>query len=635
MQETLLRRSTFNFPLLDRSTSIEVLPDDVLLIIFGSYRRSSPMRWHRLTHVCRRWRRIVFASPRGLDLRLYCKPGTPVLKMLDCWPALPINVHFKGCQTFDLPTFEDENNIVAALKHSDHVRSISITVTDSLLEGLRTIELSFPELEDLVLLGEEFHPMPFPAHLRWGTRLRSLRLTGISLTTLPQLLLSSPDLVDLQLYGIVDTRMLSSQTFASALSALTRLQSLSVHFHEHCRSGFVDIPPFCGERVVLPALTDLKFRIRDDDLNSFIARIDAPHLADIEIIFFYRRTIDLSAISQFIDRIDMQKSHGRADIISSDCAVSMSLTRSRPPTRLLLGITGTYLMLDWMLSSMARICDHFSQSLLSVRDLRIESRDSSHGRNAISEKWMEIIRSFSSVGRFHVAGERAAGILQALQPTVGEVTSGALPALTNLYVMGPRTGALHYAIQAIINPRKLSGSPIVGKYISLKSRNKKILQESNVEDESMRILPTRTCRHCNLRLPERQDLIRHPNHRAPPEECEEWCRFCRRPRLQCHSAPWVQRRHRPLNADLLRHPTELPSDSGTLAPTTRSLISESRLNWKPVEYQRSYWRFVPNIRSFCALFNPRLRRQAESAESPNDQLESREAWSIIGNEGLE
>ncbi|KAH9171664.1 hypothetical protein EDB89DRAFT_1081372 [Lactarius sanguifluus] len=231
IQEILLRRRAFNFPLLDRNTSIEVLPDDVLLNIFGSYRASSPLHWHRLAHVCRRWRRIVFASPRGLDLRLYCKHGTPVLKTLDCWPALPIAVQYKGCPMLNPPTPGDEDNIVAALKHSDRVCSISLTVTHSLQKKLGTIGEPFPELEDLVLLCRNGLPLPFPSNFRWGTRLRSLSLTRISFPSLPQLLSSCPNLVDLQLHEIFNFQNLSPQAFVNALSGVTQLQSLSLHFH--------------------------------------------------------------------------------------------------------------------------------------------------------------------------------------------------------------------------------------------------------------------------------------------------------------------------------------------------------------------------------------------------------------------
>ena len=644
--ETLLRRSTLDFPLPNRNTSIEVLPDDVLLIIFGSYRHLSPPHWHRLAHVCQRWRRIVFASPRGLDLRLYCKPGTPVLKTLDCWPALPIVVQYGGCQVVDALTPEDEDNVVAALKHSDRISSISLIVTQSrsLLQKMGMVEQSFLQLEDLVLLCRELY-MPFPAYLRWGTHLRSLSLTGISLCTLPQLHSSCPNLVNLRLHDIVITRKLPSQTFASALSGMTLLQSLSLHFHILFHYTLVDIPPYSEERVALPALTHIKIRgIRDDSLNSLVTRIDAPRLADIEIMLVYRPNIDVSPFVLFIDRIEKQRSYRRADILTSGCAISMSLSGSNAPSRLELGISRG--KLNQKLSSMAHICNNFSQSLLSVRDLRIETtQKSSDWDGTNSENWSELIRWFSGAVRFHVSGELTADILRAIRPCVGEFTSGTLPALTNLYVIGPRSDLLQDIVRSIINPRKLSDSPIVEKFVNVNSGNDEILQESVTEDESMRTLPPRTCRYCNVCLAERQDLSNRP---APSQKCEELCRFCHGPWQRCHSIPQEQncQRSRPANILLShmypyliphtpRRRTEMLSAPRSVVPTTPLHISHHWSNSRPAERQRHYWRFIPNFRSLGTLFNSRGRRHAGASESPNDQLEPLDDWSIVENEAVE
>ena len=56
-----------------------------------------------------------------------------------------------GLPALSPPTHEDEDNIMAALKQSDRVISISLTVTASLLEKLSTIEGAFSELQDLLL----------------------------------------------------------------------------------------------------------------------------------------------------------------------------------------------------------------------------------------------------------------------------------------------------------------------------------------------------------------------------------------------------------------------------------------------------------------------------------------------------
>ena len=57
---------------------IDILPDDVLLEIFDFYMiipsyTGNPRykAWQSLVHVCRRWRILVFGSPRRLDLRLF------------------------------------------------------------------------------------------------------------------------------------------------------------------------------------------------------------------------------------------------------------------------------------------------------------------------------------------------------------------------------------------------------------------------------------------------------------------------------------------------------------------------------------------------------------------------------------
>jgi len=59
------------------------LPGNVLLEIFNFYVVSSYSIdiWHTLVHVCQRWRRyVVFASPRGLDMKLLCTEGRSVTK---------------------------------------------------------------------------------------------------------------------------------------------------------------------------------------------------------------------------------------------------------------------------------------------------------------------------------------------------------------------------------------------------------------------------------------------------------------------------------------------------------------------------------------------------------------------------
>jgi hypothetical protein len=102
---------------------------------------------------------------------------TEVSRLLAC-PAYRRAV--RGFSRLDSPAPEDEDNIVAALKQSDRISSISLTVTNCLLEKLSAIDRPFPELEDLVIFSRDRMLLTLPRAFGWGQRLRSLNLTGIA-----------------------------------------------------------------------------------------------------------------------------------------------------------------------------------------------------------------------------------------------------------------------------------------------------------------------------------------------------------------------------------------------------------------------------------------------------------------------
>ena len=180
--------------------------------------------WPRLVHICRKWRCIVFASQRVLRLRLYCTHRAPLRKTLDCWPAsVPIVVEYGGSRGLDPPTPEDEDNIIATVKQSDRIGSISLTVTNSLLEKLSAIKRPFPKLEDLIILTQDSPWLALPSSFGWGTRLHSLHLTRITFFALPQLLYSSRDLVDLQLHEVLNPWLSSPEALTDALSGMAQL----------------------------------------------------------------------------------------------------------------------------------------------------------------------------------------------------------------------------------------------------------------------------------------------------------------------------------------------------------------------------------------------------------------------------
>lgn len=105
---------------------IDVLPDEILLAIFGQYvdelqnSKREIEAWQSLVHVCRRWRRVVFGSPHRLDLQLVCTPETPAKNTLDVWPGLPLLI--QGI----ISSKSSVDNIVAALGGSNRICSIEL-----------------------------------------------------------------------------------------------------------------------------------------------------------------------------------------------------------------------------------------------------------------------------------------------------------------------------------------------------------------------------------------------------------------------------------------------------------------------------------------------------------------------------
>ena len=443
--------------------TFETLSDDILLHVFHHYLSVTPQLWLTLTWVCQRWRYTILTSPLSLNLRLHCTYGTHLLKTLDCWPSLPIVIQYGGLPNLDPPAPEDDDNIIAALKQSGRVRSISITLTRSLFEKLSVISEPFSALEEVTLLSRDNLQLSLPSTFRWGPRLHTLHSTRIDFLSFPQLLSLSQQLKDLRLHEIPSAGHLSPEAFANALSGMTQLRSLSLHFLSFPRRrSYVAFPPLPGERIVFPTLTRLKYRGSSKYLDSFVARIDAPRLKGIDITFFSQPTMDASQLGRFIERIEMQTSLIQADIETSAHAISISFTNTRTFVPLRLQISCN--QLDWQLSCMAQVCDQISPFLSRVNNLGINAAQPLGEQDDVNgEPWPDLVRSFK-FGRaksFWVAGELTTCILSALGPVDGRDTT-VLPSLRHIRVQRPLTmnGPLWDAAQSFITLRSISGRPV-------------------------------------------------------------------------------------------------------------------------------------------------------------------------------
>ena len=190
--------------------------EDVLLERFLDKKIKYHLKWRRLVHVCRRWRYIVFASPRHLGLQFRCRATTPVGEILAVWPPMQIIIDDPQ------PTHLDGINIIAALEHPDLVCLIDLSkspLTSSLLERLTTVmQKPFPVLKRLHLYYDDQNPPVLPSTFLGGSapRLESLQLRGIPFPALPRLLLSARNLVKLELYGVPYTGYISPKRWSRA-----------------------------------------------------------------------------------------------------------------------------------------------------------------------------------------------------------------------------------------------------------------------------------------------------------------------------------------------------------------------------------------------------------------------------------
>ena len=269
--------------------AINELPDDVLLEVFKFYvdchfddsDNKDHDAWHTLVHVCQRWRRVVFASPRRLDLQLLCTNRRPVEKRLDVWPVLPISIQVDHDRRS--PRLRGVTNIIAALKQSHRVCEIFIkSVPNSLLKTFAAINKPFPELIRLDLVSNEENAPILPDSFLGGFApcLLELELCGISFPELGKLLLSTRDLVVLSLSRISPSGYISPEAIVTSLSVLTALKSLDLGFRPRPRFEPASPHPPPPTRVVLPALTNFSFRGDIDYLEDIVSRIDTPLLAN-------------------------------------------------------------------------------------------------------------------------------------------------------------------------------------------------------------------------------------------------------------------------------------------------------------------------------------------------------------------
>jgi hypothetical protein len=419
--------------------------------------------WITLVHVCRRWRSVVFQSPRRLNIRLLC---TPARDTLDIWPPLPLVVRVVDVDDFDAEP-PGADNMIAALGHNDRVCQIQLDrLTSSELEYVThsaVMQKPFPELTDLRLYTFRQPGPILPDSFLGGTapRLRSLELRSIPFPGMPKLLLSATHLVHLDLYCIPRSGHIPPEVMATSLSALIRLDSLRLHFLYRLALETRPLPPSPLTRSILPSLTKVRFKGASEYLEEILARIDAPRLNQLHIIFFHQTIFDTPQLFQFISRRPTLRAPEKGHISFRLSAIIVTFL-SQTSDYGVLSVEFPYTASEWQLSFLTQVCTSSLPPVSTLEDLYIHEVSYPHWQGDFNNTlWLNLLRLFVAVKNLYLSEESVLHIAPALHGLVGGITTEVLPTLENIFLEGFQPSEpLQEGIEKFVSARQLSSRPV-------------------------------------------------------------------------------------------------------------------------------------------------------------------------------
>ncbi|KAH9989087.1 hypothetical protein BJV74DRAFT_885267 [Russula compacta] len=356
---------------------MDTLPDDILLEIFDHYRLLCAgdwprlQGWYKLAHMCRRWRRLVFASSLRLNLQLRCTFRTQVVDMINHSPPFPLVLDY-GPRLLKTWTPEDEDGLLFAFLHLSRANEIMLSAPQSTLAEMTAAMVeAAPRLEHLTLHSQSAE-FVLPKSFLDGDapQLRHLILAGVSLATLHPLLPSATSLVSLVLERVPPSAYFSPDGLVAHIRSMPHLQTLSIGFlFAVPRPGFRGerfLPPGQIPRVELPALTQLIYRGVSTYIEALLARIRTPLVQDIDITLFNQLTLRLPRISAYIHDLEsFQPTRARVDFAESSAhVIVVSAPAPRPSATESpdVSLSVSCARLDFQVSAMAQICNSLSST---------------------------------------------------------------------------------------------------------------------------------------------------------------------------------------------------------------------------------------------------------------------------------
>ena len=456
------------------------LPNEILLEIFDCHRlatldnSSDTWKWHRLAHVCQRWRLLIFESPRCLDLRLVYTYKNPLRKSLELWPVLPVAVRYPKSTLHRRLAPDDEQNVLAVLKHSSRICEIDLPMTRQLVsKSASSMNASFPILQRLQVRSQELmRPITLPIEFlgKSSPLLRDIHLIRTTFPTLPQLLSSAQALVSLQIEDIPNAGYFSPERLVISMSGMAQLRTLKIRFlppNIHERS--MDASPI--NRTILPALTEFDFKGNCEYAEDLVSRLDAPALGKINVTFLEQPTFGIPRLARFVGRTKEAKSPHHTIVRLSD---EITITQHFRRPSCTASASGTFQLqipcedLDRQVPLLIHVCRYLSDPLSGVERFDIEtySRSSwNEGEELDTGVWLELFRALRGAKRLEVSGGLVTNIASALERVTGEMARSVFPALRDLHLLDWESPAsTSTSIEPFIAARQLCGRPVAVHY---------------------------------------------------------------------------------------------------------------------------------------------------------------------------
>jgi len=448
-----------------------MLNHDVLLNIFYQYRLEDVdgwnirLAWCKLSHVCRKWRYLIYDSISLLDIYLHLMDGSPTLDTLTHLPPLPLVIDYCNMNTARVQ--QDELTILTGLQQRGHVRRIFLQAPSSRLDVfLATMSGLYIILKDLSLSStkEEDISLVLPSTFR-APNLRYLELQGVDFPTALPLVPYFTTLVTLTLTRIPAPYYFHPGQLVTQLQSLLHLEELSIGFAVPIPlpSTETELLPAPLPRVTLPTLKRLMFRGVAVYLENLVAQINTPLLERLVVTLFFEVAFTLVSLKQFTHTTGRLRCLS-AKVLFRREGVSIVTDNGVFPSIGGLTINVNCEHLDWQIDAATQCCGALEQVLSAVEDLTVDldndGMPSDWGDPLDSVLWHGLLLPFGSVKKLQIGSSLTSELSNALKSDTAELDLNLLPELQTLEVQLEVNDA-NMAFSTFIETRELEGRPVV------------------------------------------------------------------------------------------------------------------------------------------------------------------------------